>query len=387
MKVVLLISFLLLININFVLGSVAITPPKTNLYFEPNLNKALSFGVINRIDQSLNIDVLVEGDISNYVTIKTPNITIGPRESKGVEFELSLPNDLKPGTHIEYIIVRELPNKPLTGTISTYQETAFTLNVIVPYPGDYLEIELDSDEGVQQGNDVSVTLLYNNLGINYLLGIKTNVEFFELNGSKKIGFLNFKDFDLKSLEQSRIMEYQSTKDWNLGFYQAIAKVNYAGKSINATKNFKVGDIKVEIVGLNKTRYESGKINRIEVIAASKWNQLIGNIYVTVSLVDNNGRKLEARSATTEIGPWDKVPIPVFLDMTGLKEGTYDLTVDLSYMDKSDTKVFKIEIFKSLFSSIFRLETILIIVIVILAILLVFNYVKSRRNKKRDKKQK
>jgi len=387
MKVVLLISFLLLININFVLGSVAITPPKTNLYFEPNLNKALSFGVINRIDQSLNIDVLVEGDISNYVTIKTPNITIGPRESKGVEFELSLPNDLKPGTHIEYIIVRELPNKPLTGTISTYQETAFTLNVIVPYPGDYLEIELDSDEGVQQGNDVSVTLLYNNLGINDLLGIKTNVEFFELNGSKKIGFLNFKDFDLKSLEQSRIMEYQSTKDWNLGFYQAIAKVNYAGKSINATKNFKVGDIKVEIVGLNKTRYESGKINRIEVIAASKWNQLIGNIYVTVSLVDNNGRKLEARSATTEIGPWDKVPIPVFLDMTGLKEGTYDLTVDLSYMDKSDTKVFKIEIFKSLFSSIFRLETILIIVIVILAILLVFNYVKSRRNKKRDKKQK
>ena len=104
---------------------------------------------------------------------------------------------------------------------------------------------------------------YNNSNYYYPgYNVKNNVEFFDLKDNKSMGVLTLDPFDIVSTDSKSIYSSYPVKNWNLGVYNAIATLEYAGKTTHASKSFTVGDIKMEIFGLNQTKYEKGKINKV-----------------------------------------------------------------------------------------------------------------------------
>ena len=309
-----LILGLLIISIN-VRASAVITPPSIVVFYEPSINKIYSFGLTNKGDSTLDFDIYVDGDLMDYINVNMQNITLQPKEGVAVVYELNLPESgLKPGSHLNFIKAKERLQESVSGRgVQAVPEVAFTIEVLVPYPGDYLEAAINTPDSVQGGKDIDVHLQLSNMGTNDLNNIKSKVEFLSLENNKSMGVLKLDSVDIKSKETRNLIGYSSTKNWNLGAYSAVATINYGANEIKLSKPFNVGDIEMEIVGLNTTRYEQDSLNRIGVIVGSKWNQIINNIYVTVSLTDQNGRQIEARSQSLDIGPLGVTEVPVFID--------------------------------------------------------------------------
>jgi len=365
------------------IASPVITPPQITVFFEPNSVKEYSVGVSNQDEEIKYLTVSKDGELTKYIELLETNFTLNPKGDTGVNFLLKLPDKLEPGTHTGYVKIKESMPEELRGRgVVAIPEVAFTINVIVPYPGDYLELYFNTEDNVQAGTEVKVNLFVKNLGTNDEYNVKNNVEFFDLKDNKSMGVLTLDPFDIVSTDSKSIYASYLVKNWNLGVYNAVATLYYAEKTTQASKTFTVGDIKMEILGLNQTQYEKGKINKVGVISQSKWNQIINNVYSIVALNDQNGKKIEARSANTDFGPWDKKEIPVFLDLKDVDEGLYNLDVEVFYMNKSEKKSFEIKVSRSWINTILSTQGILILIIIILVAILIYNHIKSKKKLKK-----
>jgi len=358
-------------------ASAVITPPEILVYFEPQYSKEYSFGVSNPEEKVMDLDIYANGDLSKYIQLLDQNVSLLPKHDMSVNFILTLPYQMEPGYHTAHINVKEKPPEKITG-LQGISEVAFTINVMAPYPGDYLELSLNTEDNVQTGTEVKVNLFVRNFGANDEYGVKSSVEFLDIKDNKSMGILNLEPFDIVSTDSKSIYSSYPVKNWNLGVYNAIATLEYAGKTTHASKSFTVGDIKMEIFGLNQTKYEKGKINKVGIITQSKWNQIINNVYAVVSLNDQRGKKIEARSANSDFGPWDKKEIPVFLDLKDVDVGLYNLNVEVFYMNKSEKKSFEIEVNKSWISTLVSTQAILILIIIILVGILIYNHLRSKK---------
>lgn len=373
-----ILVILLVFQLENVWAEMVLTPPKISIFFEPSSTKTYSFAVLNRGEEDIDVDVLAEGELKEFVNIMGPNLTVPARGSQPVEFELQLPDDFKPGPHTLLITVAERPGDMKRGGIGTLSALSFFVDLRVPYPGDYLEIGLDTDNAVQQGSEVSVSVDLYNLGTNDLKDVAASVEFFDVSNNKSMGILDLGRIDIKSKERTALRSVYSTKGWQLGSYQAKATVKYSNKTLYGYKHFMVGDIKLEIVDLNATRYKYGQINKFDVGVQSKWNLVIEDVYLVVSTKNSNGVKAESKSAITKINAWEKTYIPVFLDTSSFEVGVYELNTTLYYLNKRVTKTFDIEIYKSFFDDFLGLQGILIIIILVLVVLLIINFTRGRR---------
>src|SRR3989344_3933533 len=85
-----LILGLLFISI-YVNASVVITPPSLVIFYEPSLNKIYSFGLTNKGDSILDLDISVDGDLKDYINVNMQNITLQLKEGLAVVYELNLP--------------------------------------------------------------------------------------------------------------------------------------------------------------------------------------------------------------------------------------------------------------------------------------------------------
>src|SRR3989338_4674231 len=98
-----LILGLLFISIN-VKASAVITPPSLVIFYEPSLDKIYSFGLTNKGDSTLPLDISVDGDLKDYINVNMQNITLQPKEGVAVVYELRFPDsNLKPGSHLNFI--------------------------------------------------------------------------------------------------------------------------------------------------------------------------------------------------------------------------------------------------------------------------------------------
>ena len=372
---ILLVSIFSCKNVN---AEPIITPPALILFYGTELNGTYSFGLGNTGNENLKLDVYADGELKEYINLYVTNVSLGPKEWKSVVFDLNIPVNLSPGPHVTYIKSKEHIEESDSGGIVAISEIAFTIEVKVPYPGNYLEIVLNTQDSVQAGSNIKVNLDFRNLGTNDLNNVETKVEFLDIGNNKSMGVLNFEKFNIKTTNTHHLSESYSTKGWGLGNYNAKGTIKYAGETKEVSKPFNVGDIKMDILGLNSTRYASGSINKIGIIVSSKWNRIINNVYVQIELTLKDGRKVEAKSQNIDIGSWGVAEIPVFLDMTDLEPGTYKLSTKLFYFDKTAERDFDIEVYRVWYKGLLKVEFLLVLIILILLALFVRNYLRTKK---------
>src|SRR4030067_1206276 len=79
--------------------AIGITPSSIRIPYVPGEVHELTFHAINNINVTSVFDTLVEGELSQYITLDTQQMEVLPGELKSFHATLRLPEDLKPGPH------------------------------------------------------------------------------------------------------------------------------------------------------------------------------------------------------------------------------------------------------------------------------------------------
>ena len=388
---------ILLLSIIAVASGLGVTPGRKIIDFSSNQEKELSFRIINSEDRAMNLKIIVKGDLNNSFSVNQDLISVKAKEEKDVSYKLTLPAELNPGTHVQEIMLMEVPDSEKGGLIGAIVGVITQVYVRVPYPGKYVEIELGV-ESAEIEQEVSFFMPITNLGQEDLEEVSAEIEVFNSNGEKVAVVLTDKS-GIKIGERKEI-----TGKWKAdvapGVYTAKATINYDGKIVNLEKQFSIGQKVLELMGVRVKSFSLGEIAKFEMSIQSKWGEELKNVYSQTNVYNNKETIADFKSPTYDVPPLSNSTFFSYWDTEGVEKGVYDASVYLIYGEKFSKKnvQFKVNsgsietiglgyaIYGGNTSSKYSTTNILIVVIIILVILNLLWFVIFRRkmNEKNSK---
>jgi len=324
-----ILNFLIVMLLTQVALAVSISPPIITLDFSPNAEYTFVF----TIDRAEKIGSYLAGDLAQYATIDDPNQDGGPRL---ITVHLKLPERIeKPGKHVLLVGAKELPTSPIGG-VGGVAAIQAAIEVKVPYPGLYVEMELIAPN-VNLGETVNFIVKVNNLGTDNINSARAVIDVYD--EYSKIKTINTDEKSIASKTIAELYADMPTNAMKAGSYKAIATLYYDGETKTAEKDFNIGTLYVAINNFTK-ELEQDKINKFDIDIESRWNNKLGNVYGEVTI---NG--VNVKTPSYELNPWEKKNITTYYDTTGITLGEYDATIILYYEDKTTTeggKVYVVE---------------------------------------------
>ena len=169
--------FLIFISNIFALG---ISPASREVNFQPGLESTIHYKVKRATNMDLEISVF--GDLAEYITLSKDKL-MGTEDSFFAI--LKLPDYLEvPGRHKTYVRVKEVLDEELGGDfIATTISLKSIINVYVPYPGQYLEIDLTS-KNANVGEPIDFGLKVIGRGTE-AVDITPKIDIYDSSGTKK----------------------------------------------------------------------------------------------------------------------------------------------------------------------------------------------------------
>ena len=375
MKITLFI--ILLLSINNVLA-IAMSPVEYKMQYSPGTINSCGFNL--KLDNGGIVNFRVKGELNQSVKLDYQKLKLEPNQWYTIGCQITLPENLKPGPHeIDIISVEGAEN--LGGNVGAVGGLVLPIEIFVPYPGKYLEIiklEL-KDMGINETQEAKIGVV--SRGDQTLENVYGIIDIYD---DKNIIY-EIKTNNIK-LEKNKGAELTANIDSSkipVGEYTAIVTVKYDEKETKTDKSFRVGDILINIEPLGPKKAKVHSINSFNLKLNSKWNANINDIYIMLTVLDNNGNFVnDVKSETFEIGPWSTIQKTIFWDSKELKPGNYQANFTAYYSGKknAETKM-DFELYETLFDKYPITNILLGVIILILLIMLTRNYIKSRKDEK------
>ncbi|MBT4258243.1 hypothetical protein HOD88_03625 [archaeon] len=375
-----LIFCLLFISLMSFASALGASPAKKMVNFEAGKTLEIEY-ITFAIDSDTELFVSVEGYFAPYVKLSKEKL-IG-EDSFILTLEMPEKVDL-PGPHRLVVQIAEAVDEELlSSTVGTTVTLRLALIIDVPYPGEYLDAHLIAPD-VNVGEEVTFEINLKSQGDKTIVA-SPRIEI-EDNFGKLLETLILKERTLGSQEGIELKKSLDTTNYNAGNYLANLIVPYGSKIANESKNFRIGDLTIDI--LNYTEIiEIGGYGVFEVDIESGWNDQIDGASAEIILFENNSEKISFKTSTTDLSPWERKTISGFFDTNSFEEGIYYGNVTVSYFGKSVGKSASKQIQVEFIS---KTNTTLIIGAVILAILIIggviFIFLKKKRKKINEKKK-
>jgi len=386
--------FLLALQSVYALG---VSPGRTTIDFEPNLQKEVSFLVTNSEHKDMSVILYVKGELKDYIVLNQERVSFSKNEdSKSFDYFVSLPKEFeRPGLHTAEIVVQEVPeDSELEGTTLGATVAVVTqLYVNVPYPGKYLEFEVEIIEA--SPNQLTTFLIpIVSRGELDIKKVKTKIEIYS--EEKLVDKIELEKTGILSGEKKQLIGTWDT-DVAIGRYRAKIILNYDGEKKIIEKEFNVGDAKLVIELITVKDFKLGEIAKFNILVNNKMNQEVKDVNVKMVLYGDGKNILdEFQSQNYDASALSKLEMVAYWDTEGINEGLYDGKLILRYGSERDEKNVKVEVTENSIEVIgitgkvivkggggFSLTTILIILIVILVLgnVLWFFVVKRLRKKR------
>ena len=384
MKKIIIITLLtiLLIQNAYALG---ITPARTTINFEPNLNQEFTVTILNNQNKETRVDISLEGNLKQHISLEKNTVTLKPNENKKLNFKVNLPEKIeKPGNHDIEIVITEIPLEPKSTqtTVQAAVSVSSQIRIKIPYPGKYAEADL---EIYSLDDKVFITIPIFNLGQET---IKPFANIKILQQDKKLADITTNPIELNSKQNKKIKA-----EWDapsIGKYKVTAKVFYANKEIDLEKEFLVGDIFIKIIDLKFGKFKLKEIVKLDIIIKNGWNEIINNVYSEVFIKNQKGITVSnLKTPSFNINPLEEKTLTAYWDTKDIIPGIYDIIIKLNYNNKKSEKTIQVDVQEDSITKTTELrpmpspikpnKTILILSIIILIILaiLVFIYLKTR----------
>lgn len=316
---------LILIENVFALG---VGPAKVEYNFEPGMEQTINYFVLED-NPSMEHEISLEGDLAPYVRLDRTSL-VG---ADSFNVKIKLPERIeKPGKHTIFVVVaQKIDPELIQGAIGTSITMKVVINIYVPYPGRYLDIDLRGQD-VNVGDPLTFELNLESKGEQEVT-VTPYIEVFAGNNSKEV--LPFNTRTIKSQEKIGLQKVLDTSSYNPGVYKAIAIVDY-GVLAQDEVQFRVGELRIDIINYTK-QIEIDKIEKFELEIQSGWNDPIDGAYADVTFFNSSGFSQSFRTTTSTLTPWENKKIESYFDTSNFSIGFYNANVTLSYFGKNSGK--------------------------------------------------
>lgn len=337
-----ILIFLILLSSNVL--ALGITPGRSNFDYSSGTQKEVEFSIINSEKKDSNMIVLVQGELNASISVSEVSFQMSASESeKKLKYIFNMPVGLSPGLHTAEVVVIQLPAKSETSEAFIGSAIGVTtqIHVFVPYPGKYVEADLNVI-GSDSDGEVTFVIPVMSRGELGIKNVKAKIDIYgPLN--KKVESVDTDEFSLESQERRELVATWKS-DVDPGPYRAVATVIYDENTAKVEKNFNLGVALLELEEIEVNDFSLGDIAKFELLVENKWSQTIAGAYAQMLIYNDDGEVIaDFKSATYDIPPLEKALIIAFWDTAGVRKGTYASSVFLKYSQESVQKDFQLEV--------------------------------------------
>lgn len=331
-RIIMLVIVIALLSANVM--ALGLTPAKTTIDFKPNSKHTVTYTVINDEQKEMRLMIYAEGGLNGSLLLHDELVEFKAGESsKSFTYDVVLPERMEPGQGIGSVVIREIPDGKSRKQNRIKANVGLITKVVVnvPYPGKYMKVEELEVSEAQKGEQVSFIVPITNLGTDRLFSIKATIDILGPT-NERIATVSSGSITLDP-QKRQLLKADWVADVNPGTYHAVATIAYEGGMEKAEKNFNVGIMNIEVIKVETKNFKLGGIAKMDITLRSEWNDIIKNLYGTLLIKDSNFDSVaEVKTAPIDLVPYSSQDIEAFWDTTGMKEGTYYMTLKLHVAD-------------------------------------------------------
>lgn len=320
----------------FQLGSAAmgISPAIKRIDFEPGARHELSYHVFSD-DPDRDIDLYVVGDFAPYAKLSERKL-----RGSGGEFLVTLvfPQETpRPGKHGIGVGAKQVT--PEEGAIGTAINLQATVDILVPYPGKYAELELQISDGNVDSSLPFQLKVYSRgeEGIYANAGIDVYTDRME-----KVQRISFDPAYIEGTQDKIFKKSLDTTRFTPGNYFAEAFVEYGAGRVVANQSFRIGSLFVNATNFT-TRIPQGGIQKFIVNIEGKWNGDIEEVYADIN-ISNSSFSHTFRTPSATLHSWEEAVLTGFVETTPFQEGIYTTEIILRYVGQNSSTFGKLEVY-------------------------------------------
>ncbi len=330
------IIFIIIILVENVYA-LGITPGRTTINFEPGLEKEVQFSVLNAENKEMEVVFFIQGKLNASIKLEKAKEKFKAEESsRGFRYKVELPEKLEPGLHTAEVVALEIPDVEGEGTfVGATVAVATQLYVYVPYPGKYVDFDLNV-LNPEQGSTATFVVPVVSRGKLGIGEVRAIIDIYTpLN--ERIATLETDHTPLAPGGRTEL-----SVGWianvNSGNYLAKVTVFYDGESKSMDKQFAIGESALAIESILVNEFTLGEIAKLQILVENKWNQEFKGVYANL-LVYNHQSEIMAdvKSAAEDIPPLTRKELLAYWDTVGVEEGEYDGKLMVVYGGKSADK--------------------------------------------------
>jgi len=339
---ILIFIFIMLLSYN--VTALGITPGRSTFEYNAGEEKKVDFTIVNTEKKEMNLVVLIEGEFNESIGLSENSLKMNANEeSKALSFIFRMPSGLTPGLHESKIVVLQLPEKTSSGGafVGSVVGVATQVHVNVPYPGKYLEGEVNIVQ--DENGKIIFAIPVTNRGDLDLTRVKGNIDVYS-SLNEKVVSVNTNEISLLSKERKELVSELDTSNMKVGPYRAVVSVLYDEKVLSLEKEFNVGAKKLNVEDIAVNDFSLGEIAKFEILVENKWSEKIKDVYAEMVVYNKEGAKMaEFKSANYDVDSLSKTLIVAFWDTDGVKKGSYDSSLYLKYLQNSEQRDLKLEV--------------------------------------------
>jgi hypothetical protein len=294
-----------------------VSPSSYEVRFEPGLERNFTFQFI--FDEGISTKINLEGELSPYFRVDRNGIY----GSGIVNVEMVLPDKIDvAGDQIIRIVAK--PDIERGKGIGITAEAVALIKVVVPFPGEYAEVDLlMKDFNLDENVEHRIKII--NRG-NKPLEVDPQVQILmgeNLKETVKIQKETLNPFEFK--EYNFILnEYYFP-----GKYHAFAFVRYGDELARDEESFNIGENTIDIIN-HTSRIKRGTLEKYEVLVESLSVKKINDIHGEIII----GNK-SFTSNSFDMLPFEKRLIQIYVDSQSLKNS--EAKIIIHFRDKSVIK--------------------------------------------------
>ncbi|MBW2972549.1 hypothetical protein KY359_05935, partial [Candidatus Woesearchaeota archaeon] len=319
-----------------------------------------------------------EGPFSEYTRVET----LHHSDTQGnFRVYLTLPEDYDPpGKHRMYVTAKE---KPVGGTVNALAGIRALVEVDVPFPGYYAEMNINVPD-VNEGEPVPITITVRNRGNLNISDARINMDI--LSDGKSVKTMSSESVPIEKGGAYSFQKIIPGGELKPGTYSLEVSLFYESKTRVQSKGFRVGTFDVNIVNYTDTLYNN-TVNLFEIEVESLWNNLIETVYMDISIMDGEKELSTVKTPPFDLSPWGRKKSSLYWNTAGIPVGEYGLKIVLHYGKEVRTENRKIYIVAPpVEETPIPLSTIMLVIIAVLLIIFNIYFILGRRKKDEDKEK-
>jgi hypothetical protein len=337
------LAIILLFLISPQISALGISPGRTTIDFEPGLEKTIKVNVVNTENKEMGVVLYAKGELKDIITFSEDTLLFSADEKeKTFTYSLKLPESMsRPGLYTGEIIALEVPPEGVKegAVIGATVAVTTQLYVNVPYPGKYIEFDLDI---LEKEGEVSFYIPVINKGEEDINELGSSIEIYS--GTDKIKEIDLEKISIESEKREELIAKWA--DATPGNYLAKLILNYDSEEEILEKNFKVGNVKIEILSITVDDFSLGEIAKFNILVENKWREEIKDVSVNMIIYGNSGETIaDFTTANYNLLASDRVNMNSYWDTENVNENIYDGKLTLRYENEEESRNIRIKVTK------------------------------------------